>query len=662
MADGVKLATAYYELIAATPGAESQISSAILPAASKTGDAAGKSIGSKILGGIKSNAGLIAGALGGITVGKGLKDSVDAFVSLNSETKGLQRIIGGTTAEVSGLSGAMKLSGMDTSKSTTSLTIFSKKLQAVQGNSEATAAMQDLLGTSITNADGSIRSMSEILPGVADKFASMPDGVEKTALATQLFGKSGTAMLPFLNKGANGIDELTEKAKSLGIVLDDSSAQKFSDYKGAMRTLQTTMQGLKVTVGGAVIPVITKLAEFMTSAITPAIQNVISAIQNSSGIQSTISSIMDSVVSIGTAIGNFAGAIAAAALPTLGVVLQGIASALQVVGNWMASNMDLVLSLGAAIAAIVATIKIATVVQAAFNLVMSANPIMLVITAIAALVAGLVYFFTQTETGRAIWASFTSWLSSVWDSVSSAWNSAWTAITSFLSGVWNGAVSFAEGIWNGLISWITGIPGRFMDGLSALGQLGSLLGGYVQAGKDAIVSKFNEVVSWVGGIPGRILGALGDLGSLLSDAGRQIISGLWTGLREEFEEVKSWVGGIGSWIADHKGPKAYDLKLLVPNGGWIMQGLNEGLSGGFGDVLDNVSGMGSRLRDEISGTTVRASSVVGVNSVPAYAAGSLASSQVGGNETTASLSDDQVERLARAFETGSTRVAHAWAN
>ena len=114
MADGVKLATAYYELIAATPGAEGQISSAILPAASKTGEAAGQSIGSKILGGIKANAGLISGALGGIAVGKGLKDSVDAFVSLNSETKGLQRIIGGTTAEVSGLSGAMKLSGMDT--------------------------------------------------------------------------------------------------------------------------------------------------------------------------------------------------------------------------------------------------------------------------------------------------------------------------------------------------------------------------------------------------------------------------------------------------------------------------------------------------------------------------------------------------------------------
>ncbi|WP_408932930.1 phage tail tape measure protein [Corynebacterium marquesiae] len=59
--------------------------------------------------------------------------------------------------------------------------------------------------------------------------------------------------------------------------------------------------------------------------------------------------------------------------------------------------------------------KLMTGVQAAFNMVMAANPIMLVVTAIAALVAGLVVFFTKTETGRKMWDSFTKALGAGWD-------------------------------------------------------------------------------------------------------------------------------------------------------------------------------------------------------------------------------------------------------
>lgn len=55
------------------------------------------------------------------------------------------------------------------------------------------------------------------------------------------------------------------------------------------------------------------------------------------------------------------------------------------------------------------------------------------------------------------------------------------------------------------------------------------------------------------------------------------------------------MSGIGSWIAEHKGPKAYDLKLLVPNGQWIMQGLGEGLQKG----LPSVQGILSDVTDSI---------------------------------------------------------------
>ena len=87
-----------------------------------------------------------------------------------------------------------------------------------------------------------------------------------------------------------------------------------------------------------------------------------------------------------------------------------------------------------------------------FNAVMSANPIVLVVGAIAALVAALAWFFTQTETGRQIWQGFMDWLSSAWQSISST-----------LSGVWNGIVEIATTVWNNMMAVVAPIIQAVVD-------------------------------------------------------------------------------------------------------------------------------------------------------------------------------------------------------
>lgn len=232
-----------------------------------------KSGASKLGSGIKQalQVGVTVVAAGITSAIAAAKTGISTFSSLQSGVNSLQRITGGTTAEVSELRGAMQLSGMDVDKAGSSLTIFSKKLAAVQGDSKATADMQSLLGTSVTNADGSIRSMSAMLPEVADRFKSMPNGAEKTALAVQLFGKSGTAMLPFLNKGSEGIADLEAKAESLGLTLDDQSASTFSEYKSASRTLSAVFQGLSSQIGQAAMPIVTAFSTFIMDVASPAI-------------------------------------------------------------------------------------------------------------------------------------------------------------------------------------------------------------------------------------------------------------------------------------------------------------------------------------------------------------------------------------------------------
>lgn len=194
-----------------------------------------------------------------------------------------------------------------------------------------------------------------------------------------------------------------------------------------------------------------------------------------------------------------------------------------------------------------------------------------------------------------------------WSKVSGATAAAWGAVSSFLTGVWSNISSFAMSVWNGLVSFVMGIPGRFMAGLAYLGQLAGIVGGYVNGAKDAAVGRFLDLVGWVGGLPGRILGALGNLGGLLLNAGGQIMDGFLRGLKDAFKGVQDFVGGIGKWIADHKGPKAYDLALLVPAGGWIMEGLGSGIRGGIPDLKQDLNAVTATIRSGISGTDLTAS-------------------------------------------------------
>ena len=114
---------------------------------------------------------------------------------------------------------------------------------------------------------------------------------------------------------------------------------------------------------------------------------------------------------------------------------------------------------------------------------------------------------------------------------------------------------------------------------------------------EAIKAKGEELLAWFSTLPETISGFFSGLGDMLFEAGKDIIAGFLRGLKDKFEEVKTWVGGIGSWIASHKGPKQYDLGLLVQNGEWIMTGLQKGLT----DSLPELRSTLALVTGEIAG-------------------------------------------------------------
>ncbi|WP_315913577.1 tape measure protein [Arthrobacter sp. lap29] len=198
-----------------------------------------------------------------------------------------------------------------------------------------------------------------------------------------------------------------------------------------------------------------------------------------------------------------------------------------------------------------------------------------------------------------------------WATLTAIFTVAMAQVKALLSGGWNSVRDTVMSVWNSIVSWISGIPGRVLNGIIAIAQLHIRMGQWIGSVKDAAVSKFLELVSWVTGLPGRIVSALGSVGSLLSEAGRNIIQGFLNGLTAGFESVKNFVGGIGKWIADHKGPEAYDRALLVPAGGWIMGGLNKSLRAGIPDLKSTLGDVSATIRAGITSTPTSSTGTAG---------------------------------------------------
>lgn len=115
---------------------------------------------------------------------------------------------------------------------------------------------------------------------------------------------------------------------------------------------------------------------------------------------------------------------------------------------WVKNTASLVASKVAMFATATAA-KAAAIGQRLLNAAMNANPIGLVVTAIAGLVAGLTWFFTSTKTGQMLWAEFTRFLGEAWQNVLTAWE----AVKTWFAGFWEGLKT----VFSSAVDWVVNL-------------------------------------------------------------------------------------------------------------------------------------------------------------------------------------------------------------
>lgn len=125
---------------------------------------------------------------------------------------------------------------------------------AAQGSEDAQKGFAKL-GIKVKDAHGKLRGADEVLLDVADKFKDMPDGVQKSALAMQLFGKAGKEMIEMLSEGREGIAELAKETPNL----TDEQLKASKEIVKTQKQISLTMENLWQRAIGPLLPAINEL-------------------------------------------------------------------------------------------------------------------------------------------------------------------------------------------------------------------------------------------------------------------------------------------------------------------------------------------------------------------------------------------------------------------
>lgn len=509
-------------------------------------------------------------------------------------------------------------------------------------NRVAKAVQKVIEAVGVENIAGAINGFSSQFGKIGDAAAGMVTGVKGW------FGKAAQAAQPLVSIWQSDFGQLGVYLKGLA-----SNAQAFG---GSLLDVVTNGGGLQNFLTG-LNNIISPLVNWWI-ALTRNVSIFIGTLSDSGGVQAFLASLSElwkGLTQLGQgladavtgflAVGQNGGAAASIgqlvgdAFNAAAPFVEKLASTLQSLGDWASEHGDAIRTVIAGIAGGFAAFKTASLISAAvtalksfdvaakiaaagqwvLNAAMNANPIMLVITAIGALVAGLIWFFTQTETGRAAWASFTAFLSSAWQSA-----------VAFVTGLGqNIANFFTQTIPNAIqsvIQWFQQLPSAIGTALSNLiTSIGTWAVSFgqsaLQAGQQFVSNIANfltnlpaTIASWLAyGITFVVLWAA-QLGSQAISAGQQFLTNLGTFFMQLPGNIWNWltstVASVASWAAQ-MGANALSagsqflsnvgtfISQLPSNVGSWLSGAISAAASFVGQMASNAVNAGSRFLSSI---------------------------------------------------------------
>ena len=221
------------------------------------------------LGGLTDTARRVSGMLANLGVavsavgfGAMIRSSLDSADALDE----MSQRVGISVEALSTLRPAAELSGVSAESFEAGLRRLATSMFEASTGSDEAARRFTALGIAVRNQDGSLRATDQVLLDLADRFKAMPDGAEKSALAVQIFGRSGAELIPLLNQGRDGVEALTNEMAALGLQISGETAAQAETFNDSLAKIRLATTSIANRVIEAFLPAMNDMAAGMVES------------------------------------------------------------------------------------------------------------------------------------------------------------------------------------------------------------------------------------------------------------------------------------------------------------------------------------------------------------------------------------------------------------
>ena len=464
------------------------------------------------------------------------------------------------TAEAIGLMGN---AGIKASQAGTSMRSIMMNLT---GDVKLSGAAIGDVTIATTNADGSMRSLSAILSDCRVAFGGMTEA-EKANNAEALVGKNAmSGFLALMNaapediaKVSGAVNNCKDAAKNMADTMQDN-------LEGQLTILKSQLQELAISFGDLLMP---------------AVRSIVSGLQ---GMVNVLNAMPDGVKRVIMIV-----ALLAAALGPVLIIIGKTLSAIGTIMTWAPKIAGAISAVKGAFAALSAT--------------MMANPIAIVIAAIAALVAAFIYLWNTNEEFRQFWIR-------LWNEIKEVAVQVWTAVSQFLVSAWNGIRNTAVAVWNGIRDFFSGLwAGIKTLFTTVVTAISTFLVGAWNGIRATVMAVWNAISAFLGsvwnGIKSVITNVVNGIRTFLQSAWngirtvittvmnaiRTVISTVWNGIRTIISTVLNGIRGTVNSVWN-------GIRNTISS---VVNGIKNTVSGAFNamwsGIRSTISGIYNTIRD-----------------------------------------------------------------